>query len=170
MKKFVNSLTISRIIGSIILCFLEVLTIPFYIVYVYSGFTDFLDGFLARKYNVVSKLGSNLDSIADLIYYTVMMIKMWPYLCMHLSLVTWINIWSVLSIRLILYIIVQFKYHHLVSSHHFLNKLTGALMFILPFIANNSIFKSYSFIVSIIAVIACIYEIATIRTSLNKES
>lgn len=170
MKRFVNVLTISRIIGSIVLCFIDVLSIPFYIVYVYSGFTDFLDGFLARKYNVVSRLGSNLDSIADLIYYTVMMIKIWPYLCIHLNLFTWIIIWSVLSIRLILYIIVQLKYHHLVSSHHFLNKLTGAMMFILPFIANNSIFGLYSFIVSIIAVIACIYEIATIKNSINKES
>ena len=168
MKKFVNALTVSRIVGSVVLCFLDVLTIPFYIVYVYSGLTDFLDGFLARKFNVVSKLGSNLDSVADLTYYTVMMIKMWPYLCMHLNLVTWIIIWSVLSIRLLLYIIVQLKYHHLVSSHHFLNKLTGVMMFILPFIANNSIFRTYSFIVSIIAVIACIYEAITIRSSINK--
>ena len=65
MKRFVNALTISRIIGSIVLCFIDVLTIPFYIVYVFSGFTDFLDGYLARKNNQVTTLGKFLDPIAD---------------------------------------------------------------------------------------------------------
>lgn len=169
MKRFVNGLTISRIIGSIVMCFLDVLSIPFYIIYIYSGLTDFLDGFLARKYNVVSKLGSNLDSIADLTFYTVMMIKIWPYLCKHLSLVTWIIIWSVLSIRLFIYIFVNFKYRCLISTHHYLNKITGAMMFLLPFLVNNKIFSTYSFIVALIAIIAVVYEIVTIRSSINKE-
>lgn len=169
MKIFVNSLTISRIIGSIAMCFFEVLSIPFYIVYIYSGLTDLLDGFLARKFNVTSKLGSNLDSIADLIFYTTMMIKIWPYLCLHLHLYTWITIWTVVGIRLLMYILVQFKYRRLVSSHHYLNKLTGAMMFLLPFLANNSAFNTYSIIVSIVAVIACIYEIVTLRITLNKQ-
>lgn len=171
MKTFVNSLTVSRIIGSIAMWFLDVLSIPFYIVYVLSGLTDFLDGYLARKYKVTSDLGSKLDSIADLFFYTTMMIKIWPYLCQHLYLWTWIIIWAVLSIRLILYVIVQIKYHRLVSSHHFLNKLTGAMMFLLPFMANNGIiFRTYSVIVSLIAVVACVYEVITLRSTISKNS
>lgn len=159
MKIFVNGLTISRIIGSIVMIFLEALSIPFYIVYTISGFTDFLDGFLARKFKVTSRMGSNLDSIADLTFYTVMMIKIWPYLCLHLHISTWIIIWTVLAIRLFIYLFIQFKYHHLVSSHNYLNKLTGAMMFLLPFLINCSIFKPYSVLVSFVAVAACIYEI-----------
>lgn len=34
-------------------------------VYLAASFTDFLDGFIARKYSVVSKLGSVLDPLAD---------------------------------------------------------------------------------------------------------
>lgn len=169
MKVFVNSLTISRIIGSIAMCFFNILSVPFYIVYVYSGLTDFLDGFLARKYNVTSKFGSKLDSVADLVFYTTMMIKIWPYLCEYLYLNTWIIIWSVLSVRLLLYLFIQFKYHRLISSHHFLNKLTGAMMFLLPFLVNyGSAFRIYSVIVSLVAITACVYEIVTLRNTIKK--
>lgn len=165
MKVFVNSLTISRIIGSIIMCFLDVLSIPFYIVYTFSGLTDFLDGFLARKYNVVTKFGSNLDSVADLVFFTTMMIKVWPYLCLHLYLCTWIIIWTTLGIRILLYIYNHLKHHNLLSSHNYLNKLTGAMMFLVPYLVNTSIFKTYSLITSIVAAIACIYEILKYRRS-----
>lgn len=146
------------------MCFFDVLSIPFYIAYVYSGLTDLFDGFLARKFNVTSKHGSELDSIADLVFYITMMIKIWPYLCKNLFFSTWIIIWSILAIRLFLYIYIQAKYHKLVSSHHFLNKLTGAMMFLLPFLANyGSVFRIYSVVVSLVAVLAVIYEIATLE-------
>lgn len=167
-KIFVNCITALRIIGSVIMCFLDVLSTPFYIVYVISGLTDVFDGFLARKFNVVSKLGSNLDSIADLMFYTVMMIKVWPYLCLHLYLFTWIIIWTTLGIRILLYIFIQIKHRSLLSSHNYLNKLTGALMFLVPFLVNNKIFSIYSLIVSIIAAIACIYEIIVLKNNINK--
>lgn len=170
MKIFVNSLTVSRIIGSIIMCFLDVLSIPFYIVYIFSGLTDFLDGFLARKFNVVSKLGSNLDSIADLTFFTIMMIKVWPYLCLHLYLCTWIIIWTTLAIRIMLYIYIHIKHHSLLSSHHYLNKLTGAMMFLVPFLVNNQIFSIYSFITSLVAAIACAYEIIKLKYNIKQKN
>ncbi len=35
------------------------------IIYIIAGLTDFLDGFIARRYNLVSKLGTVLDPLAD---------------------------------------------------------------------------------------------------------
>jgi phosphatidylglycerophosphate synthase len=37
--------------------------------YIIVGSTDFLDGFIARKLNQVTKLGKMLDSIADIFFY-----------------------------------------------------------------------------------------------------
>lgn len=43
----------------------------------FSGFTDVLDGFLARKLNQVTTLGSHLDSWGDFTIYSTMAIGAW---------------------------------------------------------------------------------------------
>ena len=79
-KNLANIITITRIIGTIIFFNLEVLSPMFYYVYIYCGLSDVIDGFVARKLNITSPIGSILDSISDLLFYTVMMIKILPSL------------------------------------------------------------------------------------------
>ena len=64
----VNLLTLSRILAAIVIFLL--LAINNYlefalILFMFAGFTDYLDGFLARKYFLTSQLGEILDPIAD---------------------------------------------------------------------------------------------------------
>lgn len=68
MKKYIpNLLTISRIIAIPIIIFLGINNYykALIVVAALIAFTDFLDGFLARKWQVTSLLGANLDAIAD---------------------------------------------------------------------------------------------------------
>lgn len=68
LKKYVpNSLTISRIITTpfIIITFISNNFLLTIILTIYSLSTDFLDGYLSRKWNVTSKTGALLDQIAD---------------------------------------------------------------------------------------------------------
>lgn len=66
-----NSLSLSRLI------FLPLLYIflwrgelaLFFVTFTILGSTDFLDGYLARKWNQVSKLGKALDTVADMFFY-----------------------------------------------------------------------------------------------------
>jgi cardiolipin synthase (CMP-forming) len=63
----VNAITIYRLIAAPILLLL-ILNHQFEIfkwLLIISFFTDAVDGYLARKFKVISKLGSSLDSIAD---------------------------------------------------------------------------------------------------------
>jgi len=65
IKHVPNTLSGLRCILSISLLFLGKEPIIFTIVYVIAGITDFLDGKIARKYNVESALGAKLEAIGD---------------------------------------------------------------------------------------------------------
>jgi CDP-diacylglycerol---glycerol-3-phosphate 3-phosphatidyltransferase len=68
MVTFINLLTFSRIALAAII-FLLLMSSDGYllalILFYIAGLTDWLDGYLARKYNAVSQLGEILDPIAD---------------------------------------------------------------------------------------------------------
>ena len=67
MKIFVNLLTTSRFLLTIIMIILEknISHIKFILTIALLFLTDFIDGKLARKYNVQTVYGSNMDTIAD---------------------------------------------------------------------------------------------------------
>lgn len=67
MKTFVNLLSIFRIIAAFAI--IPTLMLQWYwitfILYVLAALSDFFDGWLARKYNVTSKIGGVMDHIGD---------------------------------------------------------------------------------------------------------
>lgn len=157
-KNLANIITCTRIIGSTIMLFLEPLSANFFLVYIYSGISDALDGFVARKTNTVSKFGSKLDSVSDLLFYAVMMIKFLPQLLELLPSYTWYIIQATFLIRIVLYAYVGIYKKEIMSNHTLFNKLTGLLMFLIPFMIVTDFFNNYALIVALIALIAAIYE------------
>ena len=51
--------------------------------YLICGFTDMVDGTIARRTNTVSKFGANLDTIADMTFLTVSLFKILPVIHMQ---------------------------------------------------------------------------------------
>jgi len=49
----------------------------FLILVIFTLFTDVLDGFLARTLNMITELGSHLDSWGDFVIYTTLAIAAW---------------------------------------------------------------------------------------------
>lgn len=88
IKHIANILTGCRILGSILLLFFSAFSVGFYTVYLLCGFSDMVDGTVARKTNSTSQLGSQLDTIADLIFVVAAMIKLLP--AIHLPGWLWI--------------------------------------------------------------------------------
>jgi CDP-diacylglycerol--glycerol-3-phosphate 3-phosphatidyltransferase len=76
LKNIPNILTISRLLCCPLwlLLFYFDFYISCLILIFYSGITDFLDGFLARKYNATSIIGKALDPIADKIFTSTVLI------------------------------------------------------------------------------------------------
>lgn len=125
-----NIITGIRILCSIALFFVSPLSKGFYILYLAAGLSDMLDGPVARKTGTASKFGSIFDSIADIIFVAVCLIKLIPVL----EIQKWLYIWIALIvlIRIINIISGLIIYKRIIFLHTILNKINGALAFILP--------------------------------------
>ena len=162
-KQIANIITSSRILCAICLLFCPALSIAFYILYVFCGITDMIDGTVARKTNTVSELGSKLDSIADYIFVAVCLIKLLPVI--HLSIWLWIWIGLIAIIKVVNIISGYIIWKKMVVKHIVLNKITGALLFVLPLTLSFVEIKYSATFVCTIATVAAVQEGHLIRTS-----
>ena len=158
-KNLANIITSTRILGTLCLIFLTPLTLPFFVVYIWCGLSDVLDGFVARKLKIISSFGSKLDSVSDLLFYTVMMLKIWTFLQERLPQYIWILIYTVVGIRFLCYLYVGLKDHRFTSRHTILNKINGGLMFLLPFAVKTPYLIPYSLLILLVAYISTFNEV-----------
>lgn len=165
MKKIPNIITILRIVFSLILLFLDPGLIPFLIIYCLAGFTDILDGFIARKTHTTSKLGAKLDSIADLVFVAVLI---YSYISDIIdSKITLIIIAIIALIRIISIVIALVRYHKPAFIHTYLNKLTGLVLFFFPFLLLILEIEIIAYIIGSIALLASLEELMINLTSLE---
>ena len=129
-KHIANILTLCRIFGSALLLFFPVFSSAFYIIYLLCGFSDMVDGTIARKTNSTSKFGSQLDTVADLFFIVASLFKLLP--AIHIP--GWLWIWgSVIAVIKISNIIWGFvSKQQFISLHTIMNKVTGLLLFLFP--------------------------------------
>ena len=157
MKKYIaNILTSFRILCSIILLFFPAFSLEFYIVYIICGFSDMIDGTIARKTNSTSEFGAKIDTAADLVFITASLIKILP----AINIPGWLWIWgSVIASIKIGNIIWGFVFKkQFISRHTILNKVAGLLLFLLPLTLSFVELKYSSIAVCSIATVAAIQE------------
>ena len=96
--------------------------------YALCGFTDLLDGMIARKCKLQSALGARLDSAADLLMLGVIVFKLFEK-----GVITYFLPWIVVitAIRLISMLVVYLKYKIFGVPHTWANKAAGLLLFLL---------------------------------------
>lgn len=128
-----DSLTAVRIAASLLLL-LPLGKIGFLLLYTLAGVTDALDGWLARKNGTASEFGARLDSAADLLFYGVLLLRLFPVLTRMLPVEIWYAVAGIVLIRLGAYVTAAVKFHRFAALHTWLNKLTGAAVFALPYV------------------------------------
>lgn len=139
MRKYLtvsNCITLLRIIGTVVMGFIKPLTTRFFWLYSFLGLTDALDGYIARKTNTTSKFGAKLDSAADLLFYSVMILKILPRLAELLPWQFWWVLGGILTMRLAAYAIVAIRDKQFAAYHTKLNKMSGFSVFCVPYILN----------------------------------
>ena len=164
-KNLPNCISAVRILGTASLLFIEPLSDPFLIVYTLSGITDVLDGFIARKMKTTSELGAKLDSIADLLFYAVMLIRIFPVMWEVLPKKIWIAVGTMIVIRLFSYGTAAKKYHRFASQHTYLNKASGLSVFFVPYAITGAAAAPYCWTVCAVAMTATIEEFIIHLTS-----
>ncbi len=130
VKQIANIITGFRILCSILLLFFPVFGAEFYITYLLCGFSDMIDGTVARKTNSISEFGSKFDTIADLVFVAVSLIKLLPIIHIPKWLWIWIIAIAIIKISNIIWGYVCKK--KFISLHTIMNKTTGLLLFLLP--------------------------------------
>ena len=157
-----NILTISRIILALLLLRFPALSVPFTVVYVIAGLTDVVDGFIARKTGSDSETGAKLDTAADFVFVVVCLIILLPVIELPIHLLIWTVIIALIKIiNIISGLIVQKKF---VAVHTILNKVTGAMLFVLPLTVSFVDLRYSGSIVCAVATLAAIQEGHLIRT------
>ena len=126
-------ITLIRMAGTLLLLVVEPLTSSFFWLYGLTGLTDVLDGWIARKTNTDSDFGAKLDSAADLLFYAVILFRVFPALWNTLPVYIWYAVAGIGLVRISAYLIGAVKYHRFVSLHTYLNKVTGVAVFLTPF-------------------------------------
>ena len=158
-----NIITILRILCSIALLFCSVFSLVFYALYITAGVSDMLDGWVARRTHTTSELGAKLDTIADVVFVIVCLVRLLPVL----DIPTWLYIWiGVIALIKVINIISGFVVQkQFVSVHSTMNKITGLLLFAFPLTITFIDLKYSAAVVCIFATFAAIQEGHFIRTA-----
>ena len=162
MNTMANIITCVRIICGVALLFFPAFSPAFYALYLIAGFSDMIDGTVARKTGTVSAFGSKLDTAADFVLVAVCLIKLIPALDIPLWLLIWIAVIALIkAINIISGYVLRKRF---VAAHTVMNKIAGALLFVFPLTLRVVDLKYSGAVVCAVAAFASLQEGHFIRT------
>ena len=166
IKHIANIVTTCRIFGSVLLMCFPAFSVEFYIIYIICGFSDMIDGTVARKLGSAGEMGAKLDTAADFVFVTASMVKILP----TISIPIWLLMWGavIAAVKFTGIILGYASKKQFISMHTAANKITGLLMFLLPFTLPFADLRCILIPVCVVATFAAIQEWVYIRKCKNK--
>ena len=131
-----NILSASRGVAALAMLFFPVFSPGFWVLYCWGGFSDMIDGTVARKMKAESGFGSRVDSVADLMFVICSAVLILP--SMDLPLWVWLWTAAIGLVKVVGIVIGSCRQRKLTIPHSISNRLTGILLFCLPFAVNRS--------------------------------
>lgn len=157
MGKFINCISLIRIPIAISMLFNYHNKSILFVLLMVSALSDILDGYLARKFNLTSKTGAKIDTIADFFMFIAITYILILDLYNNTYLVYAITF--ILILKAIVLLVCFIKYRELSFRHTVLNKLTGLMFVIITIIYFITLNHYYYIIVISLASLATIEEI-----------
>ena len=155
-KQIANIITSCRILGSIGLLFCPVFSDGFYVLYLFCGLTDMVDGSIARKTGAVSSFGARLDTVADFLFVIASFVKLVPVIRIPVWIWGWAAVIAVVKLVNLVWGFTQTK--QIPALHTIANKATGLCLFLLPLTMSFVDLRYTAPVVCAIATIAAIQE------------
>ena len=155
-----NCITGFRILCSLILVFVRPFSAAFYVLYLAAGFSDMIDGVIARKTHTESDFGAKLDGIADLVFIMVCLARLMPILRPESWLWIWIAIISLIKLTNLISARGRSAFLHTIP-----NRVTGLMLFLLPLTFPLIDFRYSAIIVCAVASFAAIHEGYIVRNT-----
>ena len=164
-KQCANIISATRIAAAISLFFLDEIKAPFIIIYVFCGLTDFVDGKLARKLNIISTIGAFLDTVGDVLTYLAFV----KILIVQNLVPLWAVVWYIIAMlgNILAGLIAKKRFGQFYLIHSLFGKILGVALFTLPIWLNltekitptnyNSICLSVICIIATISAFETIY-------------
>ena len=155
-KQIANIITSSRILSSIGLLYCPVFSDSFYVLYLFCGLTDMVDGTIARKMGAASTFGAKLDTVADFLFVIASFVKLAPVIRIPVWIWVWAAVIAVVKLVNLVWGSTQMK--QMPSLHTIANKATGLCLFLLPLTMSFVDLRYTAPVVCVIATIAAIQE------------
>lgn len=149
-----NIISSVRIFMALVLLFLALKQLPMLFIgaMIFTELTDILDGYLARRLNVVSELGAQLDSWGDFVVYITLAISawlLWPDIVQQESIAI-----SLIIASFIVPVVIGFiKFHKMTSYHTIAVKVSVSI----TIVAYVLLFTGLSSWPISLAAIVCLY-------------
>lgn len=143
LKKLPNLFTLSRLLLIPVLWFLAIKGFSVYlgIGLVVAGFTDSIDGFLARRLNLQSEFGSQFDSLADNILgpsAVIWLLMLEPSVYLENKVISLVGIF----LYLVMMVVAWTKFRRFADLHLYSSKVSATLLIV--FEAHTFIFEGYN--------------------------
>jgi CDP-diacylglycerol--glycerol-3-phosphate 3-phosphatidyltransferase len=132
MKWLPNALSLSRFFMAITLFFFTPFSVVFVVVYVVAVMTDAVDGFFARRFNSQSKLGDNLDTLADFTLVGITLFRIVPVMAFTAQSIGIIV--SIFALKIVALLVSYIKFKQVISLTTYLSKLMAVAAFSFPFL------------------------------------
>ena len=125
-----NFITCIRIFCSLALIPCSVFSKWFYVLYILGGISDALDGFAARHMGKETKFGADFDTVADIVFSVIVIVKVVQIVSFSVWMVVWII--GIAAIKCINIAVGFVSYKKFLSEHTVMNKICGAFLLAIP--------------------------------------
>jgi len=172
-KHYPNILSLIRIPLSLLLWLLVDSPVCFTAVVLLIGITDVADGYLARKYQCATRIGAKLDSLADFIFFVVIVV----ILVVHYKPIVYsirVLVSAVAGLRVLSLVVGYLRFREIAFIHTWGNKFSGLCIYLsillLPFALPQFVFHIVAWIALLAAVEEMFINATSARLDVNRKS